>query len=67
MQKIISQVGILLIKVTSIIFIPFNNWKYLFLYKFTVTERFGATAHHVAAFFETCILKEVHMLYPVSQ
>ena len=37
------------------------------LYKFTVTQWFGATPYHVAALFETSILKDVRTLYPVSQ
>ena len=36
--------------------IPCDNWKTLF----------GLTQCHIAAFFETSVLKEVRILYPLS-
>ena len=46
-------------------FILFDNWKTLFfmhIYRYAVAWY----NHHVAAFFETRVLKEVRILHPLS-
>ena len=46
-------------------FIPFDNWKTLFfiqIYQYSVVWY----NRHVAAFFETGVLKEVRILFPLS-
>ena len=46
-------------------FIPCDNWKTLFfiqIYRYQEVSYNG----HVAAFFETSVLKEIRILYPLS-
>ena len=47
------------------VFIPCDNWKALF---FIQIYRFPEVWHnrHAAAFFQTSVLKEVRILYPLS-
>ena len=47
------------------LFITCDNWKALFLYKFLVTQRFGATTM-LLLFFETIILRELRIRYLLS-
>ena len=65
LQKTFPQVCISSIKLASMnVFSPCDNWKTLFLYKFSVYPEVWCS-RHVPAFFETSLLKEVCILCPL--